>query len=600
MKIKSVVMLSLVAVATSLTAMPTKQELKQVEGLVQELMRPELDAFKTGKKTRADVAKSAISLAEKAESDAAKMLLLKGSFTLYVGHGAFDEAIGVLKTLKTTIPDIPPENMANMIESALRNVPKSKGGLIYRLLDDTKSYVRHQDELKNALAKSKKRPSDKTLHLKIAELYVSLGDWDKALDEFAKGDNPKAAEAAKAEKGEGKMPKSAIADFWWSYPANGEEEQQKKFKRHAAAIYAEAINSGDASGLVKVKAQRHIDEVKGYGDDMLAGVITRPASEVAGYSHPSTGNLYCVVDLSAGPNAAKYPVSYLAAEPKGGWTDEYKTTKLVLRRIEPGTFIMGEDQKDESHRVTLTKPFYIGVFEVTQKQYELVMGKDLSTESKNNASACPVGAPWGDIRGDHQKYNWPEVKNVDAQSFMGRLRMRTRLDGFDLPTVAQWEYACRAGTTSRFNNGSDSDEVMFELGRFKFNQASREKNEPDEVIAKYRPDGKGGNKDTFTVVGLYKPNAWGLYDMHGNMVEWTLNWHGAGNDYGVDPIGPSKGNHKFLRGGEWRQSAGACTSSSGYLFRPGWWSHVHPKFIGFRLCCSTESDECVVKKGFAK
>ena len=273
MKIKSIAMLILAAIAMPLVAMPTKQELKQVEGLVQELMRPELDAFKTGKKTRADVAKSAISLAEKAESDAAKILLLKGSFTLYVGHGAFDEAIGVLKTLKTTIPDIPPEYMANMIESALRNVPKRKGGLIYRLLDETKAYMRHQDELKNALAKSKKQPSDRTLHLRIAELYAILGDWDKALDEFTKGDNPKAAEAAKAEKGEGKMSKNAIAEFWWSYPANGDGEQQKKFKRHAAAIYTEAITSGDASGLVKIKAQRRIDEVKGYGEDMLAGVV---------------------------------------------------------------------------------------------------------------------------------------------------------------------------------------------------------------------------------------------------------------------------------------------------------------------------------------
>ena len=158
MKVRLIAMLLLAAIAMPLVAMPTKQELKQVEGLVQELMRPELDAFKTGKKTRADVAKSAISLAEKAESDAAKLLLLKGSFTLYVGHGAFDEAIGVLKTLKTTIPDIPPEYMANMIESALRNVPKRKGGLIYRLLDETKAYMRHQDELKNALAKSKKQP----------------------------------------------------------------------------------------------------------------------------------------------------------------------------------------------------------------------------------------------------------------------------------------------------------------------------------------------------------------------------------------------------------------------------------------------------------
>ena len=544
MKIKSIVMLSLAAIATSLTAMPTEQELKQVEGLVQELMRPELDAFKAGKKTRADVAKSAIALAEKAESDAAKMLLLKGSFTFYVGHGAFDEAIGVLKTLKTTIPDIPPENMANMIESALRNMPKSKGGLIYRLLDDTKSYVRHQDELKNALAKSKKRPSDKTLHLKIAELYVSLGDWDKALDEFAKGDNPKAAEAAKAEKGEGKMPKSAIADFWWSYTANGEEEQQKKFKRHAAAIYAEAINSGDASGLVKVKAQRHIDEVKGYGDDMLAGVITSPASEVAGNSHPSTGNLYCVVDLSAGPNATKYPVSYLAAEPKGGWTDEYKTTKLVLRRIEPGKFMMGG-----KYEVTLTKPFYCGVFEVTQKQYELVTGANPSSTKGDMRSVGNVS--WNAVRGNSATYNWPSSVNVDPSTFIGKIQARTSLN-IDLPTEAQWEYACWAGTTN------------------------------DDNIAKHIPDGKRGYP---MVVGSYSPNAWGLYDMHENVWEWCLDWSNRRDKVlilssGVtDPVGPSSGEFRVIRGGCWDNRVGGYASSSRNHANPVWVKYA----VGFRL-----------------
>ena len=564
MKIKSIVMLSLTAVAMSLTAMPTKQELKQVEGLVQELMRPELDAFKAGTKTRADVAKSAIALAEKAESDAAKMLLLKGSFTFYVGHGAFDEAIGALKTLKTTIPDIPPEYMANMIESALRNVPKSKGGLIYRLLDDTKSYVRHQDELKNALAKSKKRPGDRTLHLRIAELYAILGDWDKALDEFVKGDNPKAAEVAKAEKGEGKMPKNAIAEFWWSYPVNGDEEQQKKFKRHAAAIYAEAINSGDANGLVKVKAQRRIDEVKGYGDDMLAGVITRPASEVTGTSHPSAGNLYCVIDLSAGPNATNYPVSYLTTEPKGGWTDEYKTTKLVLRRIEPGTFIMGENQKDESRRVKIAKPFYIGVFQVTQKQYELVTG---GNPTPDKGDMRPVGAvPFNILRGDANVYNWPESDAVDAKSFIGRIRARTGMK-FDLPTEKEWEYACRAGTTSKFNNGGNSAEDAVKVGRVLLNQAGRGDGwlEPDDLFGKHKPDDRGGRHLYATNVGMYIPNSYGLYDMHGNIWEWTLGSRG--------------GTAKVLRGGSWTCPLDMC-SSTGYITIEPW----DPKFdFGFRL-----------------
>ena len=481
MKIKSAVMLSLAAVAMSLAAMPTQQELKQAERLVYALMRPQLDAFKAGKATRADVAKSAAALAEKAESDAAKMLLLRGSFTLYVGHGAFDEAIGVLKTLKAAIPDIPPENMANMIESALRNMPKSDGGSIYRLLDDTKSYVRHRDELEKALAESKKRPNDKTLHLRIAELYASLGDWPKALDEFAKGDNPEAAEAAKAEKGGGKMPKIAIADFWWSYPANGEEGRQKTFKRHAAAIYAEAIESGDAGGLVKVKAQRRIDEVKENGEDMLAGVITGPAGEAAGNSRPSAGNLYCVVDISAGPNAASYPVSYLAAEPKGGWTDEYKMTKLVLRRVEPGKFMMcGKCE------VTLTKPYYIGVFEVTQKQYERVTGGRIADDMRS------MELSYNQIRGSSQI--------IKDWTFMAKLRLKTKLD-FDLPTEAQWEYACRA------EKASDCD---------------KEKKDVKDL------------------------DACGIYGMEDNAWEWCLDYFGPVTG-GVDPMGSSSGWRRVVR-----------------------------------------------------
>ena len=155
MNMRKLALLLLAAAASSLAAMPTKQELKQVEGLVQELMRPEAEAMKAGKKNRADVAKAAVVLAEKAESDAAKLLLLKGSFTLYVGHGAFDEAIDVLRTIRTTIPDVSPQHVANMVESALRNIPKNRGGQLYRILDDAKARVRHQDALKAALDAAK-------------------------------------------------------------------------------------------------------------------------------------------------------------------------------------------------------------------------------------------------------------------------------------------------------------------------------------------------------------------------------------------------------------------------------------------------------------
>ena len=520
MKNKLMIMFSLAAVATSLAAMPTKQELMQSEGIVKELMRPELDALKTGRKTRADVAKSALELAKKAVSMSEKLLLLKGAYFYYVGHGSFDEAIDVLRTIKVTIPDIPPEYMANIIESAANKLPKNKGLQIHRILDGMKSYIRHQDELKADLAKSARKPKDRALHVAIAEHYVYLGDWPNALDEFAKGDNPKAAATAKAEIGEdedSKLTVGKIAEYWWEYPScNGDEMLQKQFKRHAAEVYAAAIAVDDINGLEKERGLRRIDEAKKYEDGLLEYLIKGKRAE-------SSGKLYCVVDLSAGANATNYPVSYLPAAPKSGWTDEYKTTKLVLRYIEP------ENQTNEFHRVKITQPFYIGVFEVTQKQYELVMGVN---------PACHKGG-----KRPVENVSWATAR----YSFMTKIRNRTGLKGFDLPCVAQWVYASKAGTSTFLNTGKeDTAANRAAVGRTALNH------------------GKGST----AVVGSYLPNAWGLYDMHGNVAEWCLEG--------------GRGKHAAYGAG-WRKGV-RSPSTSGASYGRYWGSD----FLGFRLLLRVE------------
>ena len=178
----------------------------------------------------------------------------------------------------------------------------------------------------------------------------------------------------------------------------------------------------------------------------------------------------------------------------------------------------------------------MGVFECTQKQWKLVMG---SNPSSLNGDSRPVECvSYEMIRGTGEQggAGWPAYGHaVDSTSFMGKLQEKTGLT-FDLPTEAQWEYACRAGTTTALNSGKnltsmESDANMDEVGRYSYNLN----------------DGKGGYSE-HTKVGSYLPNAWGLYDMHGNVQEWCLDRYGD--------------SYRVLRVGAFCDKARLCRSAS--------------------------------------
>lgn len=279
---------------------------------------------------------------------------------------------------------------------------------------------------------------------------------------------------------------------------------------------------------------------------------------------------YLVVDLSAGPSASSYPVTTLSAVPAGGWTDEYKTTKLVFRRIPAGTFIMGSPVgelgreyalgDETQHQVTLTQPFYMGVFEVTQKQWERVMG---TWPSYFNNSSYRDPRPveyvsYDMIRGSSAGAGWPANSDVDADSFMGRLRARTG-KAFDLPTESQWEYAGRAGTTTALNSGKNLTDLyqcanMDEVGRYRCNGGSGYS--------------EGGDTSGGTAkAGSYLPNQGGLYDIHGNVWEWYLDWFPG-----------YEGSLRVLRGGSWDSYANNCRVALRDSFYPGYANRT----LGFR------------------
>jgi formylglycine-generating enzyme required for sulfatase activity/Leucine-rich repeat (LRR) protein len=217
--------------------------------------------------------------------------------------------------------------------------------------------------------------------------------------------------------------------------------------------------------------------------------------------------------------------------------------------IKPGSFTMGSPKEEKErfdsetqHKVTLTKGFYIGVYTVTQEQWQVVMG--------NNPSK---------FKGEKHL----PVENVswnDCQEFIKKLREKDKKH-YSLPTEAEWEYACRAGTTTPFSFGEtiSPDQANF--------------NNP--LMGKTTP------------VGSFPANAWGLYDMHGNVRQWCQDWLGQYSQEDViDPQGVEKGELRVLRGGSWQSRAVYSRSAARAGSEPG--SRLY--FAGFRLCFFVEED----------
>jgi formylglycine-generating enzyme required for sulfatase activity len=216
--------------------------------------------------------------------------------------------------------------------------------------------------------------------------------------------------------------------------------------------------------------------------------------------------------------------------------------ELVL--ISAGTFKMGSNDSDAyagerpGHTVRITQPFYLGKYEVTQSQWQAVMGNNPSTFT-------------GDPNRPVDNVSWDDV-----QEFIRRLNSREGGTAYRLPTEAEWEYAARAGTTTRWSFGDDASQ----LGRYAWYEGN-------------------AGKQTHPV-GQLQPNPWGLYDMYGNVWEWVQDWYGKyASDTAIDPGGPASGSDRVFRGGSWGNATRFCRSAHRLGDAPG------TRFVdlGFRL-----------------
>ena len=304
---------------------------------------------------------------------------------------------------------------------------------------------------------------------------------------------------------------------------------------------------------------------------------------------------YMAVSLSA-TGTVRY---YASAEavPFGVTNDLYKTEMLLMRKIpaanvewrmgSPTTEVGRTGGRETPHVVALADDYYIGVYPVTQRQYQLLMNARPAYFSLESEYATrPVErVSYDDLRGVKANgYDWPKDGHaVKADGFIGRLRAQTGLDGFDLPTEAQWEFACRAGCGSALYNGletgtSDSSANLNPLARYA-NNGGR----PNGTVP-----GEGSSSEVGTAkVGCYQPNAWGLYDMLGNVWEWCLDWYQE-SPVGFDvATGPASGSARMYRGGSWYNAAGYCRCAARYSIAPSDSYHN----IGFRIACTAGDGE---------
>ena len=270
-----------------------------------------------------------------------------------------------------------------------------------------------------------------------------------------------------------------------------------------------------------------------------------------------------------------------------------KSTGLRTAIIDTGTFSMGSPPKESGrkddelpHRVRIIQPFLLGKYEVTQQQFRQVMEFSpshfhSSADGRDKVRTHDTGqfpverVSWFDAvafcnRLSKMDGYAPYYKMGDLQ-YDGNSIQRAEVtveggNGYRLPTEAEWEYACRASST----------------GRFAFDLAGKKANFVFRGTVTYGTRGKDRSVGRTTKVGSYRPNLWGLYDMHGNVAEWCGDWYAK--DYYTqsppeDPVGPKLGQHRVLRGGSWLVSEANCRSASRFYLTGGQCKY----FAGFRV-----------------
>jgi formylglycine-generating enzyme required for sulfatase activity len=362
----------------------------------------------------------------------------------------------------------------------------------------------------------KSKPADEAANRAVAEyLCFVRGQWREGLPYLLKCGDKGLQRAAAMETPTWPTTGSAmlkLADAWWNLAQSHRGLPRGQLLSHAAAWYERARVVTSWTGSSSPKAEKQLR--------VIARLEAAESSGSAGHAAGAAlGKDGAALRRS---REAKRPHSPLV-KTNGITFDLGDGVTLVVVRIPAGEFLMGDDKGRDCekpvHKVRITKPFYLGKYDVTQQQWQAVMG-DLPGSFKNRNFPREVKDP---------KLPVTEVRWTDCQAFLQQLTANfAGGEGrFTLPTEAQWEYACRAGTTTRYYFGNDESQ----LGEYAWYGANAGR--------------------MIHPVGEKRPNAWGLYDMIGNESQWCQDWydsHYYASSPRDDPTGPSSGEKRVTRG----------------------------------------------------
>jgi len=416
-------------------------------------------------------------------------------------------------------------------------------------IEEIKRQQVQSEEYRKALRVLEDKPTDPAANLAAGRhLCFVKGNWDRGVPMLALGsDTVLKAAAIKDLRGASSAEEQvAIGDAWWDLAETKQGEERDTLRLRAGVWYRQA-EPKLAGVLVGLKVKQRLEEISKLGRDIPAAsrgpaglqpppLAIAPFDEKAAKQHQAAWAKHLKVPVlwtnSIGMRFALIPPGEFEM---GSTAEEVaRLMKEAEAQKAPGWYLERLPFEAPKHRVRITRPYYAGIYEVTQAEYERVMGTNPSRLKGNPIR--PV-----------EQVTWH-----DAVAFCRRLSEdpKEKAAGavYRLLTEAEWEHACRAGTTTRYSFGDDAGIL--------------------DQYAWWAKNSRGSTQP----VGQLRPNAFGLFDMHGNVWEWCADWH-AGDYYAKsspdDPTGPDSGSSRVLRGGSWDYDLpGHFRCVCRYLHRP--------------------------------